>query len=465
MLVASPASPGSAVYSADSRNGLQKLGVFCVIVYVFLVFSRLPELLSQRLGSGLYLMPVVMFTSLAVVALNGRMTALITDARLRFFVLFYVWMIVTFPFSTWRGGSMPIMLYMLRMSLICIALVGTLDTVEDCRKAMLAMAIGMVIILFVGFTAMPTDEEQDIRFGLEYGSLANANEFANHLMIGLPLCTVLLIKKSKLFFNHLLYAGLFIGAAALVVKTGSRGGLVIAAGLSIVVFLAASFTGKMKLLLAAGVLAIVAASAMTKEAMDRYATIFSDTGRIEAVQSKASRIELLNASLRITGRHPLTGVGLGNFVVEYNAERYNAGQSGHWEATHNGYTQVSSELGLPGLFLYVSVLFLCARRLLRVRKQTRRIPELAAAHRLSSALLLAYLAYALSSVFTSNVHEFYFPLLTGLSVALTVAAERDLQLFRKKHPVAVSPARHVPAEGMGAASNAVYAGTRLQVQR
>src|SRR5690242_7082121 len=111
----------------------------------------------------------------------------------------------------------------------------------------------------------------------------------------------------------------------------------------------------------------------------------------------------------------------------------------------------------------MAVVYLCIRRLLRVRKESRRSRELRTVTRLSSVLLLSFVAYAISSVFTSNVHEFYFPLLTGLSVALTVAAEREIRLVSKTRMEVAQPA---PVQQRPrAAGNAEYAGRRLQVQR
>lgn len=410
------------------------------------------------------MLPVVMFISLAVVALNGRLNALLTNSTLRLFALFYVWIIITFPFSTWRAGSLPVVMYMLRMALICVALSGTLDSIEDCRKAMLAVTFAMVVILYVGVTAMPTDTEEDVRFGLGYGSLANANEFANHMMLGLPICSVLLFKRSRMFVSRIFFGALFLLTVALLAKTGSRGGLTEFVVLGTLVFLTVSFTNKVKLLFAAAILAVVAFSAASKDTLERYATIFSDTGRLEAVQSKAARLDLLMGSLRLTAHHPLVGVGLGNFMYSYNYELEAEGRQHHWEVTHNGYTQVSSELGIPGVILYVSVLFSCIRSLLRVRKQSLRIPELRMVRLLSSVVLLSYISYVISSFFTSNAHEFYFPLLTGLAVAVAAAGRREIDRFSKPRPAFVSQPAFAPAQPM-LVGKALHGGGRLQVQQ
>lgn len=467
MLAASPAPVGTFANGRTSRNGVQSLGVLCATVYVFLAFSRFTEFLVQKIGVNLYIMAIVMFFSLIIVALNGRMSAFLTNTTLRWYLAFYLCLIASYPLSIWRAATLELLLYMFRMGLICVVLVGTLETVEDCRKAMLAIPVGMIIVLFIGFTAMPTADEAtaDMRFRLAYGSLSNPNEFANHMMIGLPLCAVVLLKRARLSLAHLFFGALFIGTVPLLMKTGSRGGLTIAAGLATVIFFGSSFTGKLKLMLAGAVLAIIAISVTPSGALQRYATIFSDTrsSGSEAVQSKAARLELLAASLRITAHHPIVGVGLSNFITAYNRELVDSGQHVHWEVAHNGYTQISSEAGIPALICYVAVIALIARGLLRVRKATKGIPQFDVAHRLSSLLFLALFAYALSNVFTSNTHEFYLPLLAGFSVALIMAADRELEIFRKAR-VKDMPAPS-PAAQPRTTRPAVLAGRRLQVQQ
>ena len=58
---------------------MQSLGVLCATIYVFLAFSRFTEFLVQKIGVNLYIMAIMMFFSLIIVALNGRMTAFLNQ--------------------------------------------------------------------------------------------------------------------------------------------------------------------------------------------------------------------------------------------------------------------------------------------------------------------------------------------------------------------------------------------------
>ena len=69
-----------------------------------------------------------------------------------------------------------------------------------------------------------------------------------------------------------------------------------------------------------------------------------------------ARRELLTESIRVTMHHPLFGVGPGNFQAYTQS----------WHVTHNTYTELSSETGLPGLGLFLAILLLTFRSLKQV---------------------------------------------------------------------------------------------------
>jgi O-antigen ligase len=225
--------------------------------------------------------------------------------------------------------------------------------------------------------------------------------------------------------------------------------MAIAVVLGLIVFFSARLVHKLKLLIVGVVLAIVVIVATPQTALQRYRTIFSDKGKQEAVQSREARLELLKASLRITAKHPIFGVGLGNFVVAYNDERSDAGLVGHWEATHNAYTQMSADTGIPSLVLYLGAIFSAFVAIRKIRKETKKLPAFHVAYRASSVLMVATVAYVVSGLFTSNAHEFYLPALLGLSVAVSRAATRELAAYRALQqgaaPAVAEPSRFAAA--------------------
>ncbi len=97
-----------------------------------------------------------------------------------------------------------------------------------------------------------------------------------------------------------------------------------------------------------------------------------------------------------------------------------------WRETHCMYTQLSSENGLPGLFLYAAALFFCIRSANRIYKSTRNRPETADIAAMSYAILLSLIGFAATALFSSVAYHMFFPTLAGLSTAFAGAVEREL---------------------------------------
>jgi O-antigen ligase len=89
-----------------------------------------------------------------------------------------------------------------------------------------------------------------------------------------------------------------------------------------------------------------------------------------------------------------------------------------WLGTHNSYTQISSECGIPALIFYAAVIVFCLRSNFRLYLRTRDRPahrELAA---LSRCLLAGTCVYAVSAFFFHMAYSADLPLLAGFTVAL-----------------------------------------------
>ena len=98
-------------------------------------------------------------------------------------------------------------------------------------------------------------------------------------------------------------------------------------------------------------------------------------------------------SLEMTANHPIFGVGPGNFQT----------LTGDWHVTHNTYTELSSECGIPALFLFLLLLWSGFRNL-----RSRRT-NLGSAHEelqlYFPALRIALLVYALGAFFSSTAYQ------------------------------------------------------------
>jgi O-antigen ligase len=111
-----------------------------------------------------------------------------------------------------------------------------------------------------------------------------------------------------------------------------------------------------------------------------------------AAASTEQRKELFIRSLEVTLQHPLFGVGPGNFVI----------LSGAWLASHNAYTQMSSEGGVPALILYMLILW---RAFVNVKWIKGRASG-RGNQMLASGLCASLCAFLVGSFFASVAYDF-----------------------------------------------------------
>jgi len=299
---------------------------------------------------------------------------------------------------------------------------------EQCRQIMYSLAAATV---FIELTSILVGRVQQGRMAFLAGTLGNANYLAMILLMGMPFC--LFVIRTRRGFS-ILKAGCLITvvlAPLTIVSTGSRGGLLTMMFMFLLYFLRLPLTQKVVAVIVALLMGFIAVARSSQSALDRYKTIFvrSDetltASEQSAMESSEVRKGVLVASLRMTAQHPLLGVGPGMFQVANAKDAEDRGQVSWnaWHETHNAFTQISSEDGIPALLLYAAAMYLCFRTARVARKRARRDPACAYLEPPAFALYLSLAAFTGTALFTSIAYSYYFPLLAGLCVAF----ERAMQ--------------------------------------
>jgi len=183
--------------------------------------------------------------------------------------------------------------------------------------------------------------------------------------------------------------------------------------------------GRARLCLMVGtpVAAFVVLTFLPQEMQERYQTMVSDNDVVEsddiaaAVASTEGRWQLLLKSLEVTARHPVFGAGPGNFS---NTDAAKQGYS----ASHNAYTQMSSECGIAGGAMFAGLVLYCLGRANQLRKVARQVPAWRAYYLMALCLLLSGVAYSVCAVFGSVAYGIHRPVLAGLVLSLERAFAR-----------------------------------------
>jgi len=180
-------------------------------------------------------------------------------------------------------------------------------------------------------------------------------------------------------------------------------------------------------LAASAVMFLLVVAVLPQSMVQRYATLFTnDSDDQEAVQSTAARTYLLKSSIQFTMQHPIFGVGPGEFSDYEAAFAKNKGKRPAWLVTHNAYTQVSSEAGIPALLFFLTAVVLSFRTFGRVQRAARSRPQLRSMALACFCCQLSLVGFCTAIIFLSLAYTMYLPTMSGLALAFSRSLEREL---------------------------------------
>ena len=347
---------------------------------------------------------------------------------------FLLWMILATPLSVWRGGSAAMLEnYVPRAYLQFFYTCSFVTSLRRCRQWMyIQIASGAALLLSCVAFGNMGDQPGENRFRIPDSLFyANSNDLALALLLAVASFLFLFHKPSR--------TGQLAGIAGILLcifyafRTGSRGSVIAASAMLMLIFSLSRNKWKVAALglAALGVVMATSMGGESSSALHRLSLLTSDAASppetdsdASSVASQLQREELVKTSLRYTLSHPLFGVGPDQFATAVSQDAARASQHLPWLGTHNTYTQVSSECGIPALFLYLAVIGLCLRsnfRLYRRARDRRACRDVAG---LSRCLLAGTLVFAVSAFFFHMAYSAYLPGLAGFTVALELAVAR-----------------------------------------
>ncbi len=420
-IYAVPAAPATPVVTPSRTHP----AFYLTMAFVFVVYARFPEILDMLTGSALHSARVLMVLALLTTAFGGAVRTVFSKIGVGL-LGFTAWLCLCVPFSVWRGGSARALRDYWVLSLFSFVIIAaSVQGLTQCRRLMYTFAAATV---FIEFFAVVIGRVQAGRVALLGGTLGNANYLAIMLLMGAPFCLLVLQTKPGLSVLKVASLLTLMAIPITVAGTGSRGGLVALGIMFLMYFLPLPASQKLVAGTLALVLAVIAITWSARSALERYKTMFVhsndvrlSTSEQSAIDSTDLRRELLLSSLQLTMRHPLMGVGPGMFAVanaDFTEETMGRPSWNAWHETHNTFTQLSCEDGLPGLLFYCLTLLLCFRVVFSAVKQARNNPALPLVGPMASALRLSLVAFTVTAVFASNAYAYYFPMLAGLCAVL-----------------------------------------------
>jgi O-antigen ligase len=407
-----------------SSNSAINVGFGLTVAWVFIEFSRFFDFVA----AGYKIPGIIYYAMIAFILLSGAIPLTLSNRMTQIIVAFTVWVGVTLPFSTWRSNSLESGRESFQCLMTFVAVSGLVISGSQCIRIIQTLGWASLVgaALSFAYGSMETG-----RLELFQGSFKDPNEYAMTLLMGLPLLA-LIARSDSLFLRIAGGAGTLL-TFYVFLRTGSRGGMIALLAMALVLFWGVSLSKKVVVLVAAGAALAIGFAVLPNYIQARYGTFFAadESGPMSAeeramlqgadVASTEGRLGVLYDGLRLTARHPLFGVGPGNFAVARWSESEVEGKRVGWSVSHNTYLQLSSEIGIPGALLFIAFLYRAFQATRRVVKNgaANGYPDLA---RAAYHLWLSLVALCVAAFFLSLG---YFPAFYVLG-AIALSLERAI---------------------------------------
>jgi putative inorganic carbon (hco3(-)) transporter len=337
-----------------------------------------------------------------------------------YLLFLFVQICLTVPFAIWRGGAFEVIVdqywKVVLMSLIVMTAVTSLSRLH---KVMFVMASSLALLgLFSIFSHHGVSEGGVFRTGGSMGgSAGNPNDFAFMLAVIFPFCLAFCLGASNPL-KKLAWGASLVTVTYAIMLTYSRGGFIaLTAGAAVCVY-EFGIRGHRRYLLALAGFAVLGFVAVSPAGYTQRVTSIFNT-REDWTGSTVARQDLFKKSIIVTLDHPLFGVGPENFPIV----------AGNWHVSHNTYTQLSAEAGIPALILFLLILY---KEFSNIRLVKRLVPEDHEVQLAAGALRASLYAFVFGAFFASYAYNFFVYLTICLSTALYISVRNEGPIGRER---------------------------------
>jgi probable O-glycosylation ligase (exosortase A-associated) len=320
-----------------------------------------------------------------------------------------------------------------------VILIGCLIIVHGTTEKRLR-AMFLVIALSLGFEAAKQGWIDLLRHPgapnmNEHPVLGDNNGVAMGLFMLAPILGAL-AQTAEAFWEKSLHRFLAVGVILRGLTTYSRGGFLAAGAVSLVYILQSRH--RFRTLVVVALLGVATLSTMPARFWDRMETITASDE--ERDQSQLGRLYFWHTAVEMAGDHPFVGVGFNAFRKAYNSYDESGHAYGFNRAVHSTWFGVLSEMGIPGLLLFLCVLLHAMANCRAARLRAIGDPSREISFELAKAVRASFVVFVVAGSFLNAQYNEMFWHFVCLAAALRWA-ERDAP--------AAEPATVPAVEGVG----------------
>lgn len=388
-----------------------KLSYAALFAFTIILYARPSEFYPSAVTASIALVIGIITLAFYVptqLGLEGTFSANLREVKL--VLLFALLALLSVPLAmdraqAWQDFSGTF----IRCIVMFVVIVNVVRT-EGRLKGLMFLGLAAAIWLSVGAI-------NDYRLGLSTvegyrvagrgtGIFGNTNDMALHLVTMFPiaigfmlsspgkgrriaaaLCAALILAAIVLSYSRGAFIGLVVILIFFAMKLGRRNRLAIALGICVL--------GLAFLLFAPGNYGM------------RLLSIFMPS--LDPVGSSTARRAELFRSIYVAIRHPLLGIGMGNYANQMSLRGL---------VTHNSYTQVAAELGLAALVCYTVFVIAPLRKLGQMARDMLAREGDSRFYYLTISIQASLIGYLVSSFFVSVPFLWYVYYLVGYAVCL-----------------------------------------------
>lgn len=378
-----------------------------LFIFTAFVFFRPYELFNAPiLKEGAQWVAVLTFLAYlpSQFAAGGNLTARPREINLA--LLLFALALVSVPTAISPGEAWDNFVEFSKVILIFVIAVNVMNTEWRLRGVIMLVLAASLMLSFSAFS-----DYRSGRFefgggrvkGMLGGMFDNPNDLALHLVTMVPLAVGLALARRGLLMKivYFLCATLFVAGVVVTFSRGGFLGLVVSSGV-----IAWKLGRKNRFLVMT--LGAVALCIFIVAAPGGYGQRVSSMFGGDVTGSADARRDIFWRSALVALRHPVTGIGLGNF--------HHQGQRD--QVSHNAYTQVAAEMGMAALAVYLFLMVTPLRRLRDIERETLGVKERAAFYYLAVGMQASLVGYMVCSFFASVAHLWYVYYLVAYSVCL-----------------------------------------------
>jgi len=336
-----------------------------------------------------------------------------------------LWLAAVFS-PVWKGGAVNTMLDFSKVLPLVIVIYGVVRSINRLRGILFVQGASFAVIAIINIVNQHTTGG---RLQGASASFGNSNDLALLIDLSLPLCLALAL-TTRSYWKKSAWTVAMLAMIYAVFLTASRGGAIALLVAALVCLWQLGVKNRRFYVLLLVPVAVMVIWLISGNALrNRFEqTTFNHNHGTEASESSEQRKELLIQSLTVTAQHPLFGVGPGNFVIV----------SGVWRVTHNSYTQMSAEGGIPAFLLYVLILWRGVTNLREVRRYPRTKNRIWI---FAMALEASLAAYLVGSFFLSQAYQFFPYCLVAYTSVLLLIVRRDRKVSSRASESHLTPAQ------------------------